>query len=96
MNNDSFDLDSGALCLDFANTLEWQASDQPVDKLHDMADLIRWGAAAGILEPDQARELGESAVIQPEAAAAAFERALRLRDTIYQVFSKTCPNLPSY
>ena len=87
MSSDSFDLDSGAICLDFANTLEWHASDHPVDKLRDMADLIRWGAAAGILDADQARELVERALSQPEAADKTFEQAMLLRDVVYRVFS---------
>ena len=54
MHTHTFDLDSGALCLDFANTVEWHASDHPDDKLHDYTDLIAWAEAAAILAPDRA------------------------------------------
>jgi predicted RNA-binding Zn ribbon-like protein len=87
MSTDSFDLDSGAVCLDFANTLEWQASDQPVDRLRSMADLVRWGTAAGILDADQGQAIIRSMARKPEAAGMAFEQAIRLRDVVYRVFS---------
>ena len=49
MSSDSFDMDAGALCLDFANTVEWHASERPVDRVNDISDLISWGVAAGLL-----------------------------------------------
>lgn len=87
MNLDKFDLESGALCLDFANTVEWHASDQPEDLLNDFSDLIAWGVAAGLLLPDQAKGLLQNAESQPAEAAALFEKAIRLRESIYRIFS---------
>lgn len=81
-----FDLEGGALCLDFTNTVDWHASDEPQDRLNDYADLIRWGLATSILDGPQAAQLRELASTQPERAAEAFARAIRLREAIYRLF----------
>ena len=39
----TYDFDSGELCLDFANTAEWHASEHPEENLKDYADLVAWG-----------------------------------------------------
>lgn len=83
----TFDLDAGALCLDFANTVEWHASDDPDDKLNDYADLVAWAEAAALLSPDQADHLRQMAQKQPQMAEAVFERAIALREAIYRLFA---------
>jgi predicted RNA-binding Zn ribbon-like protein len=87
MNTDVFDLDAGALCLDFANTLEWRSNEHPKELLNDYSDLIRWGKAAGIVPLGRAKQLRQIAENQPERAAAVFEGALQLREAIYRIFS---------
>jgi len=86
MDTHTFDLDAGALCLDFANTVEWHASDHPNDKLHNYADLIAWAEAAAILPPDRAGRSRQMAQKQSKLAGAAFDRAIRLREAIYHLF----------
>ena len=86
-NSDLFDLEAGELCLDFANTLEWHASEHPVERLNDFADLIAWGEATGILPADRAERLRHLAERRPENAAAAFDRAIILREAVYRIFS---------
>ncbi|MFN2135815.1 MAG: CGNR zinc finger domain-containing protein [Candidatus Promineifilaceae bacterium] len=83
----NFDLDSGALCLDFANTMEWHASNNPHDKLQEFADLIAWAETAEIVSADQARLLLDLADQQPQKARAAFKRAIELREVIYRIFA---------
>jgi predicted RNA-binding Zn ribbon-like protein len=83
----SFDLDSGALCLDFANTVEWHASDHPDDKLDGYAGLIAWAETAEVLSADRAQALREMAAQQPRETQAAFERAIELREIIYRLFA---------
>lgn len=83
----SFDLDAGALCLDFANTADWHASPAPVERLNDIPDLIRWAEAAGVLSAEQAQELRDRAGREPVAAGLAFERAIQLRETVYSLFA---------
>jgi predicted RNA-binding Zn ribbon-like protein len=82
-----FDQDSGALCLDFANTVDWHDSDRPQDRLGGYADLVRWGEAAGVVSARQAEKLQEMALSQPDEAALAFDQAVQLREAIYRLFS---------
>jgi predicted RNA-binding Zn ribbon-like protein len=87
MTSESFDLDAGALCLDFANTVEWHASERPVDRLNDISDLLVWGEAAGVLDREQAQAAAIWAESRPEAAGVAFDWAIWLREVVYRVFS---------
>jgi predicted RNA-binding Zn ribbon-like protein len=82
-----FDLDSGALCLDFANTADWHASENPQERLNGYADLIAWGKAAGILPGEWLDKLSQLAARQPKKAAHAYARAIELREAIYRIFS---------
>jgi len=86
MHTHIFDLDAGALCLDFANTVEWHASDHPDDKLHNYTDLIAWAEAAAVLPPERADRSRRMAQKQPKMAGTAFDRAIRLREAIYRLF----------
>lgn len=81
-----FDFDSGSLCLDFANTVEWHDSDHPDDGLKDYSVLIYWGEEAGILTSDQAEWLRQVAKSQPEWAISAYQSAIQLREAIYRIF----------
>jgi predicted RNA-binding Zn ribbon-like protein len=87
MNSDTFDLEAGALCLDYANTLENRAGNHPQDLLNDYFDLLRWGEAAGILHTEQAKQLRQIAEHQPEGATAVYENAIQLRETLYRIFA---------
>lgn len=86
MHTHTFDLDAGALCLDFANTVEWHDSDHPDDKLHHYEDLLAWAEAAAILLPDRGGRLRQMAQKEPQMAGVAFDRAIRLREAIYRLF----------
>ena len=39
----------GRVCLDFANTLDWRLTDEPVELIPDYAALLAWRARRGIL-----------------------------------------------
>ncbi|MFN2104362.1 MAG: CGNR zinc finger domain-containing protein [Candidatus Promineifilaceae bacterium] len=87
MHEHDLNLDAGALCLEFANTVEWHASDHPDDRLHDYAGLIAWAEGIGLLAADRADRLREAARAEPEKAGIAFHRATELRETIYRLFA---------
>ena len=87
MHTETFDLDAGALSLDFANTVEWHASDQPDEHLNSYADLIAWAEAAEIVSEDRAAQLRQLAETRPEEAGMVFDRAFQLRETIYRIFA---------
>jgi len=77
----------GRLSLDFANTADWHASDQPVETLTSYSELVTWSQHAGILTQYQGRQLLESAALQPLHAAVVLERAIALREAAYRMFA---------
>lgn len=81
-----FDIDSGVLCLDFANTLDWHLSENPIEGLNTYHDLVRWGLAAGTLFQAQASALAQAGARDPQASAAVLAHALDLREAIYRIF----------
>ncbi len=83
----SWDFDSGKLPLDFANTIEWRLSAEPVEWLNGYQDLVSWSMDAGLIDEEGALSLMEQAAQRPEEAQAAFERSLALREAIFGIFS---------
>lgn len=81
-----FDFDSGALCLDFANTVSART---PVtgEKLVSYSDLLSWGVQSGLVEAEVADLLRRNAVRHPPAAAKVLRRAIEFREILYRVFS---------
>ncbi|MFF5080431.1 CGNR zinc finger domain-containing protein [Actinoplanes sp. NPDC000266] len=71
----------GAVCLDFANTLDGRATAQPTEFLHTYADLAGWSAYAGLIdEPTSAR-------LRRHDSRASLRTALSLREAIFEVFT---------
>ncbi|MDH5703330.1 MAG: ABATE domain-containing protein [Aigarchaeota archaeon] len=77
----------GWLCLDFANTVDWHGSDHPEEGLNSYSDLISWSRHVGILTDGEARQLLQEARLHPKTAKAVLERAITLREAVYQIFS---------
>lgn len=81
----------GDLSLDFTNTVSgWRdihAFDR--DKLISYADLVAWSRQAGILTPDESSELLALSSARPAEAAAALEKAFKLREAIHALFLST-------
>ncbi len=75
------------LCLDFANTAEWHASQHPVESLHNYDDLLDWALGKGLLDEAAAAGLQDAASRQPEQATGALARAIDLREALYRIFS---------
>lgn len=80
------DRESGPLCLEFANTSRWHASEHPEETLHSYADLIAWAQEAGLVSDREARKLLRDAAHQPAEASRALKRAIALREAIYRIF----------
>jgi predicted RNA-binding Zn ribbon-like protein len=74
------------LCLDFANTVDWHASDRPQETLHDYQDLLGWVQAQGIISPHQADALARRLRRERQAAAQVYRRATALREAVYRIF----------
>jgi predicted RNA-binding Zn ribbon-like protein len=82
-----FDYESGDLCLDFANTLEWHASGHPVEHMEDYFAMLSWGEGAGIIKPEKAARLRHLATGNKGEAAQAYGLAITLREAVYRIFS---------
>ncbi len=80
---------SVSLCLDFANTVVWHASQSPVEKLNTYGDLLGWAAEAGVVSRPQAEQLAQFAGQYPVQAEAARQQAIEIREAIYHIFSAT-------
>lgn len=76
---------AGALCLDFANTADWHASEQPRESLKTYEDLVAWCRRANLLDAARAAGLLREARRHPAAAKAVLRRAIGLRDAIYRI-----------
>jgi predicted RNA-binding Zn ribbon-like protein len=84
------------LCLDFANTAEWHASEHPKEKLKTYSDLVKWALLSEILSEKEAQELIGKAKREPSRAEEVLKRAIELREAIYHVFSDVAKgNLPA-
>jgi len=83
----NLELVGGRLCLDFANTVDWHASDHPREWLTGFSDLAAWSRHAGALTEGQARSLVRAAESGAEEAASVLERAITLREALYRIFS---------
>jgi predicted RNA-binding Zn ribbon-like protein len=79
-------LESGWLCLDFANTAEWHLSSQPTERLTSYAELIAWARAINLLPDRAAQQLLRAADQHPAEAARVLDRAVALREAIYRIF----------
>jgi predicted RNA-binding Zn ribbon-like protein len=79
-------LESGWLCLDFANTAEWHLSAQPTERLTSYAELIAWARAINLLPDRAAQQLLRAADQHPAEAARVLDRAVALREAIYRIF----------
>jgi predicted RNA-binding Zn ribbon-like protein len=78
-----FELKGGALCLDFADTIDDRGRPEPIELLGDCDDLIAFGRQTGILTAANARRT-QSHPVQDRALLA---RARTLRDALYQLFA---------
>ncbi len=85
---------TGWLCLDFANTADWHASENPVESLNEYTDLIEWSADRGIISGDAKDALMRRSEEKPVDAQAVLQKAREIRENIYQILSDTAHGHP--
>jgi predicted RNA-binding Zn ribbon-like protein len=83
-----FELTGGALCLDFANTVDSRPTPEPKELLGSYSDLVSWGVQARALEAADAPRLLRLAARSPGRAERVLARARGLREAIFGVFSE--------
>ena len=79
-------LPAGKLCLEFANTSNWHASEHPVESLYTYEELIDWTASIGLRPASTVGELKALATQQPSLAQQVYAWAIELREAIYHIF----------
>lgn len=87
-------LKEGHLCLDFANTADWHASDHPKESLKTIDDLLQWAHRVGLLNDDELEQSKTAADRSPNEAQGTLSRAIALREAIYRLFSATATGAP--
>jgi predicted RNA-binding Zn ribbon-like protein len=90
----TLELRGGRLCLDFANTVDWHASDHPQEWLLSYADLLAWSRHANILTQHQEERLLQAARDHSARAEAILARAITLREATYRIFSRVVQGHP--
>jgi predicted RNA-binding Zn ribbon-like protein len=85
---------TGWLCLDFANTVDWHASKNPVETLNKYADLIEWSVNRSIISDDAKDVLLRKSEEKPIEAQAVLEKAREIREDIYRILSDTAHGRP--
>ena len=90
-----FDLSGGALCLEFANTLDDRPSPSPNESLESYADLLAFARQTGCLSEAHLARLSTESARRPAAAAAALARAVALREVIYRLFLALAEGRPA-
>lgn len=89
-----FELSGGALCLDFANT--WEDRERPqTDKLGSFEALLDFARQAGLVSAEARDRLAAQSREDEAEAAAAFEAARELRESIYRIFSARVEGRPA-
>ena len=91
----SLNLKAGRLCLEFANTADWHASDRPQESLTSYSELVAWSRRVSTLTDRDAEHLLQQAARHPLDAAAVLEQAIALREAIYHLFSAAAHGLPT-
>ncbi len=81
-----FELIAGNVCLDFINTLDNRPGGHPKELLPSYIDLVHFAQDSGILTPREAKNLVEHARAKPEQAQSAVQKAVELREAMYEVF----------
>jgi len=90
----NIELIGGRLCLDFANTSGWHASENPKENLNTYDELVEWSHHAGILSEDDAQKLSRKAAKNQSQSERVLRRALELREAIYSIFSSVAVGIP--
>jgi predicted RNA-binding Zn ribbon-like protein len=84
----------GRPCLDFVNTLDWRGTDNPVEFLHTYQDLVAWSRHAGTISTKEAGIISQRSKTRPSKQTKVLGKAIKLRETIYRVFSSLSEGKP--
>lgn len=80
-------LPAAKLCLEFANTADWHASEHPVETLTNYEALVDWSERIGLLSAQTATDLRTQAKNAPALAEQIHLWAVELREALYRIFA---------
>ena len=80
-------MNDNQLCLAFANTMHWHASDDPQETLHTYVDLIEWSHGEGLITESEMDNLLCIAEERPAEAKRVLQQAVALREVLYRIFA---------
>jgi predicted RNA-binding Zn ribbon-like protein len=86
-SSDYQNLQTGWLCLDFANTADWHASEAPEEQLVSYDELLAWALDKAILDQVAVDKLRALALRSPSKSQLALREAIELREVLYRLFS---------
>src|SRR5262245_48787151 len=79
-----FDLSGGIACLDFANTISRTSQREHVNRYEE---LVAFARQSGLVSDGLAARLRDEAAARPAEAAAAWRRAIALREALFRLFA---------
>ena len=82
-----FDLTSGALALDFVNTLSGRYDDEPRDGLRSYDELLSFARGVDCIDASETGALAQLALRFPDEAARSLADATRMREVLFVIFS---------
>ena len=85
---------SGALCLDFANTLSGRMDEAPVERIETHADLIAWAETGRVLAEGRAEILRAGGAGRRAEGSTILARAFALRAAIHCAFAAMARGRP--
>lgn len=77
----------GRPVLDFVNTVSDRSTGVPYDRIRSFDDLVEWCVRVELFGRTEAGRLADAAAERPADADAALERARRLREALFELFS---------
>jgi predicted RNA-binding Zn ribbon-like protein len=82
----NLNLKSGHPSLEFTNTVNDHASQQPGETLFKYEDVLAWAKRVGLLRAEQVDLLAQKAARQSGRATIVFRKSLELREALYRIF----------
>lgn len=89
-----YDFEAGNISLDFANTMDYHASEQPVEFLNSYLELITWSEKAGLISSEAATRLHRLADDEPDESARFYQFSLQFREALYRIFVQHANGMP--
>jgi predicted RNA-binding Zn ribbon-like protein len=83
------------LAIRFVNTVAWRLKDPSEERLGSPEGLLRWLQQNELISAGESRRLASAWKARPNAAVAAHDSALRLRETIYALFLSVIRQRPA-